>query len=340
MDQNLNSLTSIEQTVFIVGLYKCGTSWLSHIFDKHGEFRSVREIDIIKCAYGKLEDGSYIEREARARTMNFFGLNDWCLLPKKRVPDKSFFFGDPRVAVEKMAELMGYQFSQENNNNNSRLQSFFDFDLESAVKVFQTIRDAKTAKEAVDAFIYYNQVVAGDKRLVVKAADQIAVFEKLQEVFPRAHKVMITRDGRDAAISAIKFKTLMSKKKVPWLEHQNATYFELLNNWKIKTEKGLKIADSTQLYLLKYEDLKVSFENTVKDLLLSINAQSDPAVIAAVKQQTSFKTMSGGREAGVEKESVMRKGISGEWRSELSDDNQLKAWKLAGDTLQAVGYQQ
>lgn len=336
MNQNLNSLASIDQTVFIVGLYKCGTSWLSHIFDKHSEFRGVREIDIIKCAYGKLEDGSYIEREAGSRTMRFFGLNDWCLLPKKRVPDKSFFWGDPRVAVEKMAQLTGNSFNQPHTNS---LQSFFSFDIDTAAKIFAAIRDAKTAKEAVDAFVDYNQVIAGKKRLVIKAADQIAVFEKLQEVFPSAYKVMITRDGRDAAISATQFKKLMSEKKVPWLEHQNATYFEFLNNWKIKTEKGLKIASTPQLYLLRYEDLKLDFENGAVNLFQFVGANSSEELIAQIKHQTSFKTMSGGRDAGVEQKAVMRKGISGEWLSVLNEEEKLKSLKIAGDVLKVLEYQ-
>jgi hypothetical protein len=336
MSQNLNSLTSIDQTVFIVGLYKCGTSWLSHIFDKHGEFRGVREIDIIKCAYGKLEDGSYIEREARARTLRFFGLNDWCMLSKAKVPDKSFFWGDARVAVEKIAQLTGNQFSQPNKNS---LQSFFNFDINIAAELFAAIRDAKTAKEAVDAFVHYNQTIAGKKRLVIKAADQIAVFEKLQEVFPEASKVMITRDGRDAAISATKFKTLMSEKKVPWLEHQNASYFELLNNWKIKTEKGWEIAKTPQLYLLKYEDLKLNFEDSTKNLFQFVNANSSSDLIAQIKHKTSFKIMSGGREAGVEKKAVMRKGISGEWQSVLSEEEKLRSLQIAGDVLKVLEYQ-
>ncbi|MGL4759186.1 MAG: sulfotransferase domain-containing protein [Patescibacteria group bacterium] len=326
---------SISHSVFIVGLYKCGTSWLSHIFDKHDEFRAVREIDIIKCAYGKLDNDSYIERESGARTLRFFGLNDWCMLPKAQVPDKSFFWGDAKIAIKKMAELTGNQFGQANNN---RLQSFFDFDLETAAEIFAAIRDAQTAKEAVEAFVQYNQKIAGKQRLVFKAADQIAVFEKLQELFPTAAKIMIIRDGRDAAISASKFKILMSEKKVPWLEHEDVTYFELLNNWKTKTEKGLKIANTSQLYLLKYEDLKSDFEDTTKNLLQAINAQSEENLIAEIKHKTSFKTMSGGREAGEEKKAVMRKGITEEWRSELNDNHQLEAWKIAGDILEAAGY--
>lgn len=335
MSQNANSLMSINQSVFIVGLYKCGTSWLSHIFDKHDEFRAVREIDIIKCAYGKLDDGSYIERESGARTLRFFGLNDWCMLPKAKFPDKSFFWGDAKIAIKKMAELSGNQFAQVNNN---RLQSFFDFDIETAAEIFEAIRDAQTAKESIEAFIHYNQKIADKQRLVFKAADQIAVFEKLQEIFPAAAKIMIIRDGRDAAISASKFKTLMFEKKVPWLEHENVTYFELLTNWKAKTEKGLKIANTSQLYLLKYEELKSDFEGTSKNLFQAIDAQAEANLIAEIKSKTSFKTMSGGREAGVEKKAIMRKGIAGEWRSELNDDYQLEAWKIAGDVLEAAGY--
>jgi hypothetical protein len=56
-----------------------------------------------------------------------------------------------------------------------------------------------------------------------------------------------------------------------------------------------------------------------------------------VAKASAFETQSG-RPRGTSGESVMRRGIAGEWREALNTRDQALAWRVAGKELAAMGY--
>ena len=68
-----------EGPIFIVGLYKCGTSWLLSCLHAHPQVRALREFDLVRAIQGgegRLRLASREERMAR-----FFGSSAWCRVP-------------------------------------------------------------------------------------------------------------------------------------------------------------------------------------------------------------------------------------------------------------------
>jgi len=63
--------------VFIVGLYKNGTSWLLSALAAHPQFSALRELDVLRSVGGRTGQRLLPRRE---RLMNVFGRSAFCAL--------------------------------------------------------------------------------------------------------------------------------------------------------------------------------------------------------------------------------------------------------------------
>src|SRR5206468_1250727 len=115
--------------------------------------------------------------------------------------------------------------------------------------------NAQRPEAAMDAFVgALSSNRSSASHLVLKAADQIPVINSLDKWQPHARKVVITRDGRDASISAQHFIEFTRSLDAPY-KGERLTFGSLLTNWAARATRAVQLAEEGRVYLLRYEDL-------------------------------------------------------------------------------------
>jgi hypothetical protein len=315
------------QPVFIVGQYKCGTTWLLRILSAHPDAVGVAEIDIVNASCD-VKHGSAVLAPTAERLDRFFDKSTWC----NCYTPSGWKYADVVARFER-GEAIPTRFW-----NRTQPRKFVHLSVEAARVLYEQIKAATTLEEAMDAFL---DAVCTDARqeshVVLKAADQISRLQILQVWRPTAKKIVIMRDGRDASISALHFQELMRETKPTRGAPPIANYWDLLHSWADHADKAIAAAGRREVYLLRYEDLTNDFIATMQPLLHWLGLAESKSLVRTIQAQTSFEAMTG-RARGTEAKSVIRKGAVGEWRNVLSADEQARAWRVAGEQLRAFGY--
>jgi hypothetical protein len=224
--------------VFIVGLYKNGTSWLLSALAAHPQFSALRELDVLRGVAGR--SGRRFLPESQ-RLANVFGKSAFCGLRAEQLapgafrdhlmgPDPSsgrnLYELPPHVAVQVISSMLRQQGSKGRPGADGRPLMFLNFDPKLTEHAYQTLRDATSAYAAMDGFL--TALAPGypsGRRLVLKGADQVLCFDALREWRPGSPKIAIVRDGRDAAVSAFHYRLLMRQKRMAW-HHSHVSFMK------------------------------------------------------------------------------------------------------------------
>lgn len=317
--------------LFIVGQYKCGTSWLLKVLASHPQIVGINEIDIVRAAC-QIEGAKVRLRPIEERLHHFFDGAGWC----------TYFDGKTWQNTDVVARMERGESFQTRPRDQNATQKFHHLCSDTAHRLYQNIRKAKHPEEAMNAFV--EATSDGWKSMdyiAFKAADQIAFFETLQAWQPQAKKILITRDGRDAAISAQHFTRLMNEKRAPWLGGKTNVrdYWDFLKAWVHRADTAMHYADQGQLQIIRYEDLSHNFHGVLRSLLEWLSLDHSDEIIEAIQARTSFEAMTG-RPRGTEARHTIRKGAVGEWMEVLNDKEKEQAWHEAQRSLTALGYTQ
>jgi SAM-dependent methyltransferase len=323
------------EPIFIVGQYKCGTTWLLDILSAHPQVLGVAEIDVVRAACDFAQMSDFDMTSARLAPENdrlhrFFDGSGWCAYyetSEARWVDRDVVARFDRG--ETIPTVPG---------DRSRPQMFMNLPSEAATTLYQRIKGANCPEDAMDAFL---QAVCthseGLSHVVLKAADQVAVFDTLQAWQPEAKKIVIMRDGRDATISAIHYQKLMTEVDAPHRDLSPRDYWGQLQPWANRAQIIAQRARQGDLRVIRYEDLTYDFAGTLKPLLAWLGLDDSTSVVEAIQAQTSFEAITG-RPRGKEAKHIVRKGAVGEWIGVLSKEDNAKAWEIAGEQLTAFGY--
>ncbi len=318
------------QPIFISGQYKCGTTWLQNILTAHPQVLGINEFDMVKATYDIDASGARL-KPVSDRLHHFFDGAGWCTYRK----DGEWHNTDIVARMEKGEPLVTSE------RNPQMRQKFQHLRADTAHRLYRAVRDATAANEAMDAFV--EAVCEGwddMTHVVFKGADQISVFGQLMAWRPNARKIVITRDGRDAAISTIHFHELLRDVAPPWHEAKSdLDYWHWLKTWAHRADLIIDQARAGDLVVIRYEDLTRDFRGTLKPLLAWLGLDHSDDLVELINSETCFERMSG-RKRGVAAKDSMRKGVSGEWIGHLTDDEKLKAWEVAGAQLSNLGYTQ
>lgn len=162
----------------------------------------------------------------------------------------------------------------------------------------------------------------------------------LQEDHPKTKLIAVVRDGRDALVSAWKYEALMHDSEAPWGAKFKAqkNLIEFMYTWGVRASAILQASNEDKLLMIRYEDLHRDFEGTMGKVYDYLGVDSSAYTIAGVKAVTDFEKVSGGRQKGEEAKSVVRKGIVGDWKNELTQQQADLAWRVARRQLLALGY--
>ena len=321
----------------IIGLYKSGTSWLLSALCHHPQVIGIREFDIIRAITGNPRDVPDLNQQSEL-LVNFFCRSPWCKVPKgllERTLD---------LPAEEVIDIWAKQQNQTwgNPSKLSKPATFFDLDRKVAAQFYDAVRNASSKQELIDQFLEMLSTYSSNADcLLLKAADQIAVFDRLKELVPNTKHVLIMRDGRDASISAFHYRKLMKEKNAPWMNtaEEQRDMKELLRAWASRARMvKRRLEAGEEIYVLRYEDLLLCFHEEFSGLLKWLGLDDSDQIVSEIKIATDFKNVTG-RARGTEAKSVVRKGEIGEWVSSFSKDEKEEAWDEAGDLLSYFGYQ-
>jgi hypothetical protein len=357
------------EMIHIVGLYKCGTTWLLHMLAAHPEVIAWREFDPTAAAF--TADRRLLPL---LRTLRDYLLRrptaEWvtrreALLP--RSADEVFremFLGRgwlPVMGSQRQAAAARLD-SQDLAAMLDELLALADMRLRPAdaplldpaeesgvigvqrfrrpdlLELMEAVRDSRDCASAPRLFYdSLRRQVAPGTRIACKAADQVMRLGRLRAASPGARCVAIVRDARDAAISARHYERLMRQREAPWRVGTTSSLRRLLG-WSVRAAKLAAHQRRGELLIVRYEDLQADFEGSCQALLDALDLSCDPAIIARIRSATEFSTMAGKSPPAPGGERVVRRGLVGEWREAMSSSEARLAWRLIGRELEAFGY--
>jgi hypothetical protein len=349
-------LAATTEPIFIAGMYKSGTSWLLRVLNAHPGVKGVKEIDLLRAGAGEPDRGDAL-LPMKERLFGYFGNNSWGAMPRDVTDDAEaaailrIYGCDKQVmdifdlptekAVDAVIEIAKLVASPARTRwlpmDRKPLLSMLALPRPAIIDLYRKIKGTTDIYAAADAFIEcLSSVPPQSCVLVLKGADQIARYEYLKAWRPGAKKIVIVRDGRDAAISALHFDALIRKARRAHIG-QEAGFMDLLSGWVNRIQRLLSVAEDPQLKVIRYEDLILRFREVMASLFEWLNLPVSTTELEEIERSTNFETLSG-RRRGDSAEHVMRKGIIGEWISTLSNADAERAWEAAANELVAMGY--
>lgn len=165
----------------------------------------------------------------------------------------------------------------------------------------------------------------------------VASLQLLQQMFPKAKMLHITRDPRDVAIS-MWFHGLRINPKEAKKEYvsPDALALKLTDAWVnlLSSTRQFGVSFPEQYLEVRYESLQQDFAGTLRPLLTTLGVDASDETIENCREQSSFKKLSGGRDQGSEdRQSHFRKGVVGDWKNHLQEATITKIDEIAGDLL-------
>jgi hypothetical protein len=248
--------SAVPDPVFIVGLYKNGTSWLLSALAAHPEFAALRELDVLRAVAGR--SGRSLLPPGQ-RLANVFGKSAFCALRAEQLAPKAFrghlsdpafsmasalYELPPHVAIEVIRSMLRAEGGRSAPGTaEGRPLGFLNFPTPLLEQAFAALRDAKDPTSAVDGFLAaLAPGYPAGRGLVLKGADQVLCFDALRDLKPTAPKIAIVRDGRDAAVSAFHYRQLMRQKRMAW--HHG--HFSYLRPVALLREAGIRSVQATR----------------------------------------------------------------------------------------------
>ena len=172
--------------------------------------------------------------------------------------------------------------------------------------------------------------------------DYLGLFHSL---FPEAKFVNVVRDGRDTLVSTFKHveRVNLIKREIDDL---NGFFLKKAHYYSSRWVEALKKADTFAtehpgvLYTVRYEDLKRDFGAAFSDMLRFLDVDASGDAIRHCEAETSFKRLSGGRDAGNEDPNAfLRKGIVGDWKVALQPQHLEIFYAVGAEWLERFGYE-
>ncbi len=111
--------------------------------------------------------------------------------------------------------------------------------------------------------------------------------------------------------------------------------------WQREQDAALKAAERSpeQFHLIRYEDLSRDFAIVAEGVFRFFGTDPARTDIRKIEGSTSFRALSGGRDAGEENtRSFFRKGIVGDWRNVFSPEQVRQLWDPLAEAAVGFGY--
>jgi len=181
-----------------------------------------------------------------------------------------------------------------------------------------------------------NALILGEK-----TPDTIRHLPLLNSLFPQSKIIHVIRDGRDCATSGWFFnRSRMKKNEIP--DRSFDDYVSgFLKQWKSNITMAQTIGKTLgdRYCEVRYEDLLIQPNLEMTRIAHFLDVNEDQEMIETCISNTSFEQMGDGHPQGKEVHTAfVRKGISGDWKNNFSEDLSRRSWSIAGVLLESLGY--
>jgi hypothetical protein len=207
--------------------------------------------------------------------------------------------------------------------------------------------DPLTSAAAVRAFYSLYAETQGKPRWGDKTPEYVEFMRPIGRTLPEAHFVHVIRDGRDVAVSRIKWRQQRSGKTPP--------IRRLAKRWQKAITVARKQSKRLNHYTeVRYEDLVAEPEQALRGICEFIELDFDPAMLdyhhdAAERMQEINRTLPGtsdrvelAGEQRLAKHEMATKPPERDrifaWRRDLSEEDRLAFEEEAGGLLDDLGY--
>ena len=105
-------------------------------------------------------------------------------------------------------------------------------------------------------------------------------------------------------------------------------------------EQASRRISADRLLIVKYEDMLEDQGRELTRILRHLGVTASPAAMERCINESSFESMSGGRQRGEEdKTAHIRKGVAGDWRNHFTVADARLFDEITGDLLVRLGYE-
>ncbi|MCD6162423.1 MAG: sulfotransferase [candidate division Zixibacteria bacterium] len=177
---------------------------------------------------------------------------------------------------------------------------------------------ARNLRHFVDLYFSNFADINGKTRWAEKTPNNIFCINETLDFFPDAKFIHVIRDGRDVVLSLC--------------QGRNFNPVTAIFRWLVSAEAGIRFRGNPRYYEVRYEDLILDTENTLKKLMAFLDEDFDPNMLNYT-------------ESG--KDNILGYGSSpiysnkiGKWKTQELNPVILKSFDLAlSDLLEKVGYE-
>ena len=173
----------------------------------------------------------------------------------------------------------------------------------------------------------------GPGEIFVEKTPKHAFFiPEIIDMLPQSRIVHILRDGRDVVSS------LLAASKKSWgSDWSPKSARQAAKLWIAHVEAVRSVSMEIppgQFYELRYEDLGVKTEETLRDLSKFLKLEwNEKVLFDAIEKSRAQAKKESGKPGG-----FVRKAKAGSWKEDLSFSDKLSVWLVARKTLRKVGY--
>lgn len=189
-------------------------------------------------------------------------------------------------------------------------------------------------------------IPAGTRLIGDKTPANVDHLDLFHHLVPEAKFINIVRDGRDTLVSTFKHVERVARRNGELPPDVEKMLLERTETYAARWVRSVENAQSFAaahpgvLHTVRYEDLKQDFPTAFAVVLGFLGVDDSPAQVARCEAETSFRRLSGGRDAGEEDPSAFfRKGVVGDWRLGLSQHHLEIFNSVGAEWLVRLGYE-
>jgi hypothetical protein len=177
---------------------------------------------------------------------------------------------------------------------------------------------------------------SGKSRVAEKSPNNVFFFQHLRQIFPESPLVHLIRDGRDVVCSLLTMN---------WVNPQTGQRVDYIQSarkaaeyWAAAVTAGRKAGANPSVrsrYLeLRYEDLVLNPEGTLRRLFSFVDEPWDPAVLEYHKHRRNLA----GESSAEQVARPLYTGSIGRWKKDMTVEDLNAVRLVAGDLLKEMGY--